>query len=90
MPHNIYFLSQHLKQPQLPLLTRQFLYSRLNPDASEDSSHIPEDALPDIHGKVYVYNSAHTVFYAPSDVSGIGGIRHERICAVKSWYGGPA
>jgi hypothetical protein len=90
MPRDIYLLSQHLKQPQLPLLTRRFLYSRLNPDTTEGLSHIPEDTLPDIHGKVYVYNSARAVFYAPSDVSGVGGMRHERIRAVKSWYSGPA
>ena len=87
MPWDIYLLSKHLNQPQLPLLTHQFLYGCLNPDAAEDPSRIPEDTLPDIKGKVFIYNSAHAVFYAPSDVSGIGRMWHERICAVKSWYG---
>ncbi|KAJ6544946.1 hypothetical protein B0H10DRAFT_2386391 [Mycena sp. CBHHK59/15] len=36
-----------------------------------------------------MYNSARAVFYAPSDVSGIGGMHHERIRAVNSWYCGP-
>ena len=35
-----------------------------------------------------MYNSALSVFYAPSDLSGIGGMRHERIRSVKSWYNG--
>ncbi|KAJ7899505.1 hypothetical protein B0H14DRAFT_2278305, partial [Mycena olivaceomarginata] len=39
--------------------------------------------------RVYLYNSARAVFYAPSDVSGIGGMHHERIRATKSWYRGP-
>jgi len=30
------------------------------------------------------------VFFAPSDLSGIAGLRHERIRSVASWYGGPA
>ncbi|KAJ7850481.1 hypothetical protein B0H14DRAFT_2306541, partial [Mycena olivaceomarginata] len=39
--------------------------------------------------RVHLYNSARAVFYAPSDVSGIGGMHHERIRATKSWYRGP-
>lgn len=46
--------------------------------------------MPEINGKVHVYTSAHAVFYAPSDISGLGGLHHERIRSVKSWYGGPA
>ncbi|KAF8954137.1 hypothetical protein BDZ97DRAFT_1634965, partial [Flammula alnicola] len=46
--------------------------------------------LPDISGKTYVYNSARAVFYAPSDLSGLGGLHHERIRSVSSWYGGAA
>ncbi|EDR01233.1 uncharacterized protein LACBIDRAFT_312361 [Laccaria bicolor S238N-H82] len=57
---------------------------------AEDLSHIPENALLEINRKVFVYNSARAVFYAPSDVSGIGGMQHEWIRSVKSWYGGSA
>ncbi|KAJ7915773.1 hypothetical protein B0H13DRAFT_1521605, partial [Mycena leptocephala] len=28
-------------------------------------------------------------FYAPSDISGVGGMHHEHIRATKSWYRGP-
>lgn len=35
-----------------------------------------------------MYNSARATFYAPSDLSGIGGMHHERIRATRSWYGG--
>ncbi|KIM34706.1 hypothetical protein M413DRAFT_56461, partial [Hebeloma cylindrosporum] len=51
-------------------------------------SRLPTDDLPDIAEKVYVYTSARAVFYAPSGLSGIGGMSHERIRSVKSWYGG--
>ncbi|KAJ7257138.1 hypothetical protein C8J57DRAFT_1436994 [Mycena rebaudengoi] len=44
---------------------------------------------PTFHEWVFMYNSACTVFYAPSDVGGIGGMHHEHIRAVQSWYHGP-
>jgi len=49
-------------------------------------AEIAVDDLPEVLGKVYVYNSARAVFYAPSDLSGIGGLRHERIRSTKSWH----
>lgn len=33
-----------------------------------------------------LFHSARAVFYAPSDLSGIGGMHHERIRATRSWY----
>jgi hypothetical protein len=53
------------------------------------ASHIPDDNLPQLSGKVHVYASARAVFYAPSDLSGLGGLRHERIRSTESWRGGP-
>jgi hypothetical protein len=40
---------------------------------------------PEFHGRVAVYNSAVVKFYAPSDLSGVGGMRRECIRAVPSW-----
>ena len=77
-----------MNQPDLPLVTRRFLFDMLNPESDIPASRVPTTDLPDIEGKVYVYNSARSVFYAPSDLSGIGGMRHERIRSVKSWYNG--
>jgi hypothetical protein len=37
---------------------------------------------------ISVYPSAVATFYAPSDISGIGGMRRERIRAVPSWRRG--
>jgi hypothetical protein len=41
------------------------------------------------YGRITVYSSAVATFYAPSDISGVGGMRKERIHAVKSWRKGP-
>jgi hypothetical protein len=41
------------------------------------------------YGKITIYSSAVATFHAPSDISGIGGMRRERIRAVKSWRNGP-
>jgi hypothetical protein len=88
LPHNIYALSRKIGQPNLPVLTRRFLYAYLHPQSPIPVSRVPEDQLPPISSKVYVYTSIRAVFYAPSDLSGLGGLRHERIRSTPSWYGG--
>ncbi|KAG6823880.1 hypothetical protein H0H92_008764 [Tricholoma furcatifolium] len=87
IPRDLYQLATYLNLPRLPLLTRRFLYTTLNPGAE-----LPEndDQLPFINSKIYTYNSARAVFYAPSNASGLGGMYHERIRASSSWYGGGA
>lgn len=50
----------------------------------------PTYQIPDIRGRIAVYPSALAMFYAPSDLSGIGGMRRERIRAVSSWRGSVA
>ncbi|KAG2113347.1 hypothetical protein BD769DRAFT_1630072 [Suillus cothurnatus] len=40
-------------------------------------------------GKLTIFNSAAALFYAPSDLSGTGGMRWEHIQATPSWHGGP-
>ncbi|KAF8228269.1 hypothetical protein L208DRAFT_1292550, partial [Tricholoma matsutake] len=42
------------------------------------------------YGKITIYTSAIATFYAPSDISGVGGMRCECIHAVKSWRKGPS
>ncbi|KAJ3565394.1 hypothetical protein NP233_g7656 [Leucocoprinus birnbaumii] len=87
LPSTLIGLAEKFDLPQLPLLTRRFLYKTLNPDmiipcAIED--------LPLIDSRVQVFGSARAVFYAPSDISGLGGLRHERIRCKASWFGGAA
>jgi hypothetical protein len=50
---------------------------------------IPLDQFPVVKGKVRVFPSAISMYYAPSDKSGIRGMFRERICAVDSWRKGP-
>lgn len=45
--------------------------------------------LPAFYEKISPYLSAVSTFYAPSDISGIGGMRSERIRALDSWRNGP-
>lgn len=91
-----YTLAAELGQLDFMILIRQFLHGQLHPDSEAQSLISANDsdtlnALPDFHDseKITVYNSASATFYAPSDLSGIGGMRHERIRAVQSWRKGP-
>ena len=68
-------------------LIRQFIFDQQHSDDVPNAS-IPE--LPMFNGKIAVYSSALVTFHAPSDPSGIGGMRRERIHAVKSWRNGPS
>ncbi len=47
------------------------------------------DDCPEITSKIYVYHSAMASFYAPSNISGIRGMRREHIHSTPSWYGHP-
>ncbi|KAJ7065172.1 hypothetical protein C8F01DRAFT_1366212 [Mycena amicta] len=88
VPRNIHELAIHVEQPRLHELVRRFLFDQLNPDSELDGMEIPLELCPAFEGRVYKYNSARAIFYAPSDVCGVGGMHHERIRAVESWYGG--
>ena len=47
------------------------------------------DECPRFEGELKVYHSAVATFYAPSDLSGVGGMRCERIRSTPSFYGHP-
>ena len=85
MPRQLNLLALKIKQPDLPQLTRHFLFNSLNPDSPIP---IAVNNLPEITGKIRLYNSAHVVYYAPSDVSGMRGMHHERIRSTVSWHSG--
>ena len=63
------------------------LCNQLNPDAP-NGDMVSLNECPAITEKVYLFNSAHAVYYAPSDLCGTGGMHSEHIWAVKSWYHG--
>ncbi|KAK0454507.1 hypothetical protein EV421DRAFT_1887139 [Armillaria borealis] len=89
-PHDIIQLSRYLKLPQLHSLVRQFLYEQEHEDLDIPLDDVPLDNCPEFEGWVYVYPSAMATYYAPSDISGIGGMHRERIRSTRSWRGGPA
>lgn len=81
-------LAQISGVPQLPYLVRRFLYEQMNP--LHDPDNISPDQYPTFRGRVRVYTSATATYHAPSDHSGIKGMRRERIRSVGSWRGGGA
>lgn len=51
-------------------------------------TNIPLDHCPQIYSQMKVFHSAVSTFYAPSDESGIQGMKQERIRSTPSWRGG--
>ncbi|KAG1743142.1 hypothetical protein EDB19DRAFT_1894810 [Suillus lakei] len=78
-------LSTELGVPHLYTLLCRFLFKQANPDDQCTPSDIPLARCPQFNGKIEVFNSASSMFYAPSNRSGIGGMRREHICACPIW-----
>ncbi|KZP25615.1 hypothetical protein FIBSPDRAFT_733491 [Athelia psychrophila] len=74
-PRTITELADHIHEPTLPHLADIFLAEQLD----------VEEAI--ITSKISVFNSAVAMFYAPSDPSGIRGLRREHIRCTPSWRG---
>ncbi|KAJ7750937.1 hypothetical protein DFH07DRAFT_869023 [Mycena maculata] len=89
VPRDVHELALYMEQPRLHELIRRFLFDQLNPNAPTPGGQIPLAQCPEFSERIFLYHSARAVFYAPSDVSGVGGMHHERIRATKSWYRGP-
>ncbi|GBE78450.1 hypothetical protein SCP_0113390 [Sparassis crispa] len=78
-------LAAEINQPELPALVRRFLYNELHPHSDLHGSRISLDSCPPFNEKIFVHYSAAATFYAPSDPSGIGGMRRKHIRATPSW-----
>ncbi|KAG2028580.1 hypothetical protein BDR03DRAFT_988345 [Suillus americanus] len=87
--HDVSALARDLELPNFPTMIQQFLHNQLH-----IADHKPPDfdpvTAPAFMGRVSVFSSAAASFYAPSDLSGTGGMQHEHIQATTSWQGGPA
>ncbi|KAH9023764.1 hypothetical protein EDB85DRAFT_1870528, partial [Lactarius pseudohatsudake] len=81
-------IAAKLAQPDFPRLIRKFIYDQGHLDSTSDIMSISSTAHPTFYGKITVYPSAIATFHAPSDISGTGGMRCERIRAVTSWRKG--
>ncbi|KAG1793319.1 uncharacterized protein HD556DRAFT_1432311 [Suillus plorans] len=78
-------LAKEVDVPHLRCLIRHFLFSQLFPKDPRNPEDVPAATCPRHEGKLCVFNSAATTFYAPSDPSGIGGMRREHIRTCPYW-----
>lgn len=72
--------------PDFPDVIEKFISDQHHLENASDDSSLD---FPAFYGKITIYPSAVATFHAPSDLSGVGGMRRERIRAVKSWRKGP-
>jgi hypothetical protein len=77
--------AEQLNLPSFPIMIRQFLYDQLYPDSEIPSSLLEVTAYPDFNGRISIFYSATSTFRAPSDISGVNGMRREYIRATPSW-----
>ncbi|KII87401.1 hypothetical protein PLICRDRAFT_664349 [Plicaturopsis crispa FD-325 SS-3] len=95
-PRAVHDLARAIGHPQLPTLIRLFLHDQLNPDAEHPAEGVHLSSCPNFEGqfagtgrdrRVRVFHSAYATFYAPSDPSGVGGMRREVIRSTPCWRG---
>jgi len=83
-------LADELNIPHFPSILRCYLHSQFHPADPRNPDNIPLDKCPFYDGKIHVFNSACSTFFAPSDLSGIYGMRREYIRSCPMWRdGGP-
>ncbi|KDR66445.1 hypothetical protein GALMADRAFT_147875 [Galerina marginata CBS 339.88] len=85
-PKDLNKLAQHINEPDFPSEFKSFLYSVRHPKRP-----VPDDVETRVNftGKIYVFHSAISRFYAPSDLCGPCGMYRQRIRCNPSWYGHP-
>lgn len=85
IPRDVVGLATYLNTPNLDSLLRRFLFEQLHPHGNPADVTIQD--YPPITSKVHLFPSATATFFAPSDHSGMQGMRRERIRSVGSWRG---
>jgi hypothetical protein len=86
-PRSLDALAGHINHPQLPALTRRFLFDKLNNNPKVTSDDVDLEDCPMIEGKISVFRSAVASFFAPSDECGRYGMSRERIRSCPLWRG---
>ena len=74
-------LAKELNVPNLSELVQTFLFGQLFPGDDRNPTDVSPLECPGYEGNISVYSSASSTFYAPSDLSGTGGMRCEYIRA---------
>jgi hypothetical protein len=87
--HTVSGLADKLQVPSLLTLICFFLYDQIHADDHHSSADIPLHDCLSYMGAIKVFNLAAVTFIAPSDPSGITGMRCEHLRAVPSWRNGP-
>ena len=82
-PSALSSLTTYIKEPCLPSLIHTFLNQQF--DISDDGSSTSEFDYLEMISPVSVYHSAIAMFYTPSDISGICGMRCEHIRSTPAW-----
>ncbi|KAG2036220.1 hypothetical protein BDR03DRAFT_934555 [Suillus americanus] len=83
--HTVSKLALELSTPQLPNMLSCFLFAQLNPNDPCDPLQVPLANCPQYDERIHIFNSVCSRFFAPSNLSGIGGMRHEHIHACPAW-----
>jgi hypothetical protein len=88
-------IGTEFNQPDFIRLIRLFLHEQLHADSVSNlssGSNISDGNLPEFKGRgtIFIHNSAVAIFFAPSDISGVEGMRREHIRATPTWRKGPA
>ncbi|THH20301.1 hypothetical protein EUX98_g8604 [Antrodiella citrinella] len=86
-PKRLVDIANFLDTPKLPDLVARFVYYQVNNIVDEEPPEIPPYYYH--NHRVHIFKSAIATFHAPSDLSGVGGMRRERIRATTSWRAGP-
>ncbi|KAH6904046.1 hypothetical protein BKA70DRAFT_1373674 [Coprinopsis sp. MPI-PUGE-AT-0042] len=85
---SIDIVAQDIVQPLLVDRVRQYLHNYTTHERLHSSQDIPLTDCPQLDNHViYTYPSARAVFFAPSDLSGIEGMKTEHIRSVSEWQG---
>ena len=86
----VYAAAQKIHVKEFPSLIHWFLYHVFYPGALSSPQDLSIMACPLFEGYVSAHTSAMSIFFAPSDPSGLTGLRKEHICATPRWRNGPA
>lgn len=82
-------IADEIEQPDFTHLIQKFLWDQQHNGSQPDINIPPPLILSAFYEKITTYPSALSLFHAPSDLSGVGGVRREHIRAVRVWRKGP-